>query len=66
MTFYDILTKIFTFVRIYDTYCHSDDRREEDVLLSEAKNLGNKKWVISRSFALDDNSVFGLTIKENL
>ena len=24
-----------------DTICHSDDRREEDVLLSVAKNLGN-------------------------
>ena len=28
---------------LVDTICHSDDRREEDVLLSIAKNLENTK-----------------------
>ena len=34
-----------------DTICHSDDRREEDVLLSVAKNLGNTHFMITRFFA---------------
>ena len=32
----------FSFYSFFLKYfCHSDDRREEDVLLSEAKNLDN-------------------------
>ena len=48
---------------LLDIICHSDDRREEDVLLSVAKNLGNKMVGVNVDvleilrFALNDTCV---------
>ena len=39
---------LFLFILIY--FCHSDARREEDVLLSEAKNLDNVNVDVHETF----------------
>jgi hypothetical protein len=51
----EVLTKFrcnnYRYLAIISFRCHSDDRREEDVLLSEAKNLGIIHFVLPRFFA---------------